>query len=212
MNNRGIGGVGIAVFALIIFGAIFYFAFQDEASIIQNIGKNYEYRGSFTNEATAEDAIDIFGSAKAPEVVKVDLESYMKPFMPAKLNNQSQYVMSYKDSVVIVSNRSTFDTKSVKLKENDQTVIALYPPKVAEKEYNGGGEYDVYVHSGYQPMYYRRYRNRYVSIHFHPRYRGFYRRRYRSFGYGSRGFGRGRSSRRSFGGSGFRGGGSSWGK
>lgn len=224
MNIRGVSGCGVMIIGIAILMIIVGLFSGGEKSIIEYVGKNYAYRGTFTNEASVEDGIDIFASELAPEVIKVNMESFLKPYMPSKLNTKAQYVMSFKDCAIVVSDKETFSAPGIKFEEKDKSIIALYPPKAAEKEYNeSGGETYVHVYPDYVPYHYRHHRNRFVSVHFHPRYRTFYTRRYSSFGYGrgygssSRSYSRGYSSRsssssRSYGSSGFRSGGSSWGK
>jgi uncharacterized membrane protein YgcG len=206
-SNRGIGGAGAVAIAIMLLGCVFLFISITNTNIMKHISDTYEYRGTFTSEASAEDGIDIFASSWKHPKVKVEIESYKEPFVPAQLNSQIQYVMNYKDCVVVVSPREAFETYNVSLNPQDRTVIAIYPPEAAESEYNDGMDVYVRKHHGYDPYYYRRHRHSYVSVHFRGGYRRFYGRRRSVFGFRrSSGSGRGYGSRS------FRSGGSSYGK
>ncbi len=204
---------------------------QEEDTVVKYIGETFKYVGSLTGEANP---IDVFSSNLPSDLAKTKITDYMRPFKPEKESYGKVYYLSYPNSVVVIDPIPATADFMLKWKNADPLAssrIRVYPPKVAAKEYNNSTKY-VYVHDYYDPYYYHRHRNRYLSLHFRGPYRGWYNRHYRSrwggmrprysggysrYRYGGRGnrYGSSRSSRgrsKSFSSSGFRGGGSSWGK
>ena len=96
INHRGIGCLGALLIGAIFVIAIGYF-YSGEKSVMEKIGNTYKYRGTFTNEVTGEDAIDVFGDVKNFETVKSEIVSFLKPLDPPQANSESQYIINYKD-------------------------------------------------------------------------------------------------------------------